>query len=148
MKTILSIVGLVVIIGLILFYQPEVAETPVQVDSVEEKSSEARSITGFSWENPVIQEDGVTIKSEVYIVTHYSDETSEKERVDTIEGTCNADPNDERGLICFYAGLLNTFRIVEEGNAYLIQQKTSEEASPYNERDPLPVFETKMTIEK
>ena len=123
----------------------QASDAPIQASS--------KTISGFSWEYPVDRREGEIVYRSVYVVAKYDDGTDERSLVDTIGGDCNIDPADtpelalgSEQITCYYAGLGHKFRVIEEGEEYLVQERTGEEALPTNEGAPPAEFETKLTF--
>lgn len=91
--------------------------------------------------------------SDIILVAEHPQIETQEIMVDTVSGGCNEYPEPDSDIalnsteiICYYAGLGFYFKVVPEGDSYLIQRKRFEEGTPdYN--PPQTDFETIATIE-
>ncbi len=112
---------------------------PTQVD---------KSNAQFEWVYESKDEKDGIPQTNISLVAHYSDGTTEKKLVDDIEGGCNEYSNPDKDaypgskmIICYYAGFGRYYKVVQSADVYLVQRKEFEEASPdYN--PPIQSFQT------
>jgi hypothetical protein len=109
-------------------------------------------VSGFSWIHTT-DESGETPKSTVSVRIAKDDGTSSTEQIATVDGSCNEMPVEtplafgSAQLLCYYAGFGYQYRVIELGDAFAVQQKEIEEASPdYN--PPIADFVTVITLDK
>lgn len=113
--------------------------TPTQID---------KSNAQFEWVYESKDEKDGIPQTAISLVAHYTDGTTEKKLVDDIEGGCNEYSSPDKDvytgskmIICYYAGFGRYYKVVKAGDAYLVQRKEFEEASPdYN--PPVQSFQT------
>jgi hypothetical protein len=105
----------------------------------------------FAWSYSESEENGIP-HTEITLVAVYENGASQKKVIGRIEGGCNSyDDQDsdvyERSkmIICYYAGLGRYYKVVADGDAYLVQRKVFEEASP-DYAPPVQEFETVATF--
>lgn len=143
---------LAIIFGVAIFAGGVYVGLSLEDSSTTNPPADARKeISGFEWRvDSSVNSDGMP-ESEVRIVIQYADGTTDNNLVDEINAECNSEDvettlalNSEQ-ITCYYAGLGHKFRVIEEGDQYLVQQLTFEEATPENEGAPLSTFETKDT---
>jgi hypothetical protein len=157
MKLIILIVAAIVIV--VLAYTglqsrggvKVVPDTPEQQQEIS-AGTEAIEVTEFSWVTKARDEDAAYPKTDVLLKIGRSDGSSDEKFIATVDGSCNILPSESalalgsEQLHCYYAGFGYQFRILAEGDAYAVQQKEIEEASPdYN--PPIADFKTILKID-
>jgi len=102
----------------------------------QEDSSVNLGIPTFEWAYRTYTEDEIP-RSEISLIARYENEIVREKVIDTIQGDCNVyaepDPDIYEGsemIICYYAGLGHYFKVVETDDAYVVQRKVFEEATP------------------
>ena len=90
----------------------------------------------FEWTYREFSE-GEIPRSEISLVARYENGTVQERVIDTIQGGCSVygepDADIYEGsemIICYYAGLGYYFKVTETDEAYVVQRKVFEEASP------------------
>lgn len=142
--------SLLFLVGLGVFaYTSYLSHMPSEelVDSV---SGEAERPPRFMWKtgpDSSLNLDGLP-QTAIFIEVTYSDGTVQKKLIDTVPSSCNVTDTSEKGSVehsttlqCYGAGLGYYFIVTRGEQAYLIQRKKFEEASPEYD-PPAYVYET------
>ena len=142
---------LILIAGYVFFVPNEnpdpLLQEQTETDQLEQESRIPLGAATFEWRYEPFTEDEIP-RSTINLVATYENGNTEEKVVDTIQGGCNVYPepdtdvySDSEMIICYYAGLGHYFKIIESDDAYLVQRKVFEEASPeYN--PPTESFQT------
>jgi hypothetical protein len=155
MKTFLVIL-ILAIAGFVTFgHRHEIAPRPEEMTvSGEEQVAQQSAVTGFTWSAAAQESDPRDIFwSDVYLTVDHADATSEKKYIATVQGSCNELDADTRLALdsklfqCYAAGFGDKFRVIESGDAYLVQRQEFQEASP-EDTSPNPQFKTILTLQK
>jgi len=114
----------------------------------------------FSWLYEEVEDEEYP-KTDVVLAVDYGNENSSRYRIETVTGSCNQVDEDNYSsdeyeatitknssiILCYYAGFGRVFRVIDQGNNYIVQGKNIEEGTPdYN--PPETPFETIMNIPK
>lgn len=135
-----------------VLYAPSVTDDGVNTPSPAESVN--TEIVGFRWDTSSTRHEGEIPNTDVYVVLRYANGTEYRALLNTIVGYCNVDVMETQlalgseQITCYYAGLGHKFRVIETIDAYLVQQRISEEALPTNEGEPMSEFETKLVFSK
>lgn len=125
--------------------------TPVHIiDGDAEKDWTLLGTPMFEWKYVSFEKDFIP-HTVVSLNAIYTNGTIRTKEIDTIEGGCNeyASPENDvyiksTEIICYYSGLGRYYKVVLEGEEYIVKRKVFEEASPdYN-----PPIQGFITIEK
>ncbi len=109
-------------------------------DSESEEEVEAEPLSGFSWrftEADTSNPDG-NPQTKVYLAANYGDGSRVERLVDTVDGSCyeleedsyESDVSNTAQVQCYYAGLGQQYRIVEDDSEYVVERKLFEEPLP------------------
>ncbi len=149
MKAFLAVAA-VVLLGAIGFYVYSMHQERELIESTP-IAEEVRGEPTFAWSYQESEREGIPY-SEILLTATYPDGASETKSIDTVEGSCNAYEETDADVyekssmtICYYAGLGRYFKVVRDGDAYLVQRKVFEEASPEYDPPVLP-YETVATF--
>lgn len=110
-------------------------------------TNEASGAPTFTWSYKDSEDNDIPY-TEINITATYENSVTETKFIDRVEGSCNTYENTDADMyerssmiICYYAGLGRYFKVVQDKEAYLVQRKIFEEASPdYN--PPMQSYET------
>jgi len=125
-----------------------------QADAPDISSAPAEQPTGqptFSWSYRGFENADIPY-TEISLTASYADGAPVTKVIETVEGNCNVyEEGDtdvyERSemIICYYAGFGRYYKVVQNGEKYLVQRKEFEEASPdYN--PPVDIYRTLQTF--
>lgn len=111
-------------------------------ENLEEANVEAESepLSDFLWrfeEADTNNPDG-NPQTKVYLTASYGEDVREEKLVDTVDGSCSelegesyeGDISNTGKVQCYYAGLGQQYRIVEDKDSYIVERKFFEEALP------------------
>ena len=157
MRKVLLILGAILIIlvaGFFAFNSYIYNEKQAPVDqATEETPAVALGEPTFEWKHESFTEEEIP-RTTISLEARYENGTVIETEIDTIQGGCNeyVEPDDDvyegsEMIICYYAGLGHYFKVVDSSQAYLVQRKVFEEATPDYSPEPEP-FETIAQFDK
>jgi hypothetical protein len=130
------------------------AATRRDIQSDEPQLAPMSPVSGFEWssQSKDMDEKGI-VWTDVYLMVAHADGTNEKKYIASVQGSCNDIDADEPLALgssvfqCYAAGFGDKFRVMDSGDAYLLQRQEFQEATP-DDTSPLPEFKTILTINK
>jgi len=137
MKNILITAAALILVGGAAYFltQEESQVPPTDMPAPEQ----TRGAPVFKWSFEEGEEEGIQ-QTSISLTATYENGTSDTKLIAAIEGGCNSYENADSDvyehstmIICYYAGLGRYFKVIEDGEGYVVQQRMFEEASPdYN----------------
>lgn len=135
-KPLLLILGILLLVGGCLLVSNFATEDNAETEEV----AKLETLSAFSWrfiEADTNNPDG-NPQTKVYLTAIYEGGSRVEKLVDTVDGGCSelegekyqGDISNTGKVQCYYAGLGQQYRIVEDEDSYLAERKFFEESSP------------------
>jgi len=132
-----ALISIAVPLGVLYAMYPH--DQPVSNTEVRNEQEVALGDATFTWSYRSFSESDIP-RTTISLTAEYTGGDVRIKEIDTIQGDCNEYTerdidvySQSEMIICYYAGLGHYYKVVEAEDAYLVQRRVFEEASPdYN----------------